>query len=136
MRGRKPPGPEFVHRLEGADYEKERLQVILETMRGTLGVKEASARLGVTPQRFHMLREEAFQAALQALAARPLGRPRHTSTPEQEQIDALEQANERLERELEANRLREEIAMVLPKRPRRREKKSRGSSPSDPGAGS
>jgi hypothetical protein len=83
-----------------------------------------------------MLREEAFQAALEALAARPLGRPRQTPTPEQEQIDALKQANEQLQRELEASRLRDEIATVLPRRPRRRERKSRRPSSSDRSAGS
>jgi transposase len=92
---------------------------------GQLSVNDASARLGITPQRLHMLREEALQAAVAALAPRPLGRPPQTPTPEQERIDALERDNERLQRELEASRLREEIAAVLPHRPRRGEKKRR-----------
>jgi transposase-like protein len=128
MRGRKPPGPELVHRLEGAGHVKERLEVILQTLSGRLGVKEASARLGITPQRFHMLREQALQGALGALAPRPMGRPRQTPTPAQERIDALEQDNDRLQRELEASGLREEIAVLLPRRPRRGEKK-RGTPP-------
>ncbi len=126
MRGRKPPGPEFVQRLEGAGDEKERLEVILQTVAGQLSVHEASARLGITPQRFHMLREQALQAALAALAPRRTGRPAKTPAPEP--IDALQQENERLRRELAASQLREEIALVLPGRSQRSEKKRRGGS--------
>jgi transposase-like protein len=128
MRGRKPPGPEFVHRLEGALDEKERLEMILQTVAGQISVEDASARLGITPQHFHMVRERALQAALGALAPRPSGRPRRPATAGQEQIDALAQENERLRRELAARRLREEIALVLPRRPKRSEKKRRGGS--------
>ncbi len=123
MRGRKPPGPEFVYRLEGAMSEKERLKIILETIAGRLSVEAASARLAITTQRFHVLRQEALQAALDALKPASPGRPRQTPTPEQERIDALEQDNERLRRELAASQLREEIALVLPQRRQRSEKK-------------
>jgi hypothetical protein len=123
MRGRKAPGPEFVQRLTGADHEKERLAVILQTLTGTLSIEGASARLGITPQRFHVLRERAMQAALASLAAQPLGRPRQAAGPEQERIDALTQDNERLRRELAAWGLREEIALVLAGQHDRGEKK-------------
>jgi hypothetical protein len=135
MRGRKAPGPEFVHRLDGAAHEKRRLEVILQTLTGRLGVAQASARLGVTPQRFHVLREQALQAALAALAAQPLGRPRQVPGPQQERIDALTADNQRLRRELEASRLREEIALVLSGRHDRGEKKSGRRARRRPGRG-
>ncbi len=124
MRGRKAPGPEYVQRLDGADHEKERLEVILLTLTGRLGVTQASARLGITPQRFHVLRQQALQAALAALAAQPLGRPRRVVGPEQERIDELTRDTERLRRELASSGLREEIVLLLAGQHDRGEKKS------------
>jgi hypothetical protein len=123
MRGRKPRGPEIVRELEGDAQARERLERILDTLAGRLGMEEASDRLGITPQRLHMLREQALEAALAALAPQPLGRPAKSARPAQERIDALQRENERLQRELAASQFREEIAMVLPSRPRRNEKK-------------
>jgi hypothetical protein len=123
MRGRKPRGPEFVRGLKGGEQERKRLEAILDTVAGRLGVTEAADQLEITPQRLHMLREQALQAALDALAPGPLGRPTKSTGSEQEQIDALQRENERLRRQLAASKLREEIALVLPSRPRRGEKK-------------
>lgn len=123
MRGRKAPGPEFVQRLPGEASAKRRLEVILQTVAGTLSVQEAAATLGVTTQRLHMLRQEALQAGVDQLTPRPSGRPRHTATPEQQRIAALEQELERLRRALAASQLRTEIAVVLPGRPEPVEKK-------------
>jgi len=125
MRGRTPQGPEIVRGLEGEPQARERLERILETVSGRLGITAASALLGITPQRLHMLRELALQAALDALAPQPLGRPSTSAESDQDQIDALRRDNERLQRELAASKLREEIAVVLPRRPRRGEKKRR-----------
>jgi hypothetical protein len=130
MRGRKPRGPEIVRGLQGDAQARQRLERILDTVAGRLGITEASDQLGITPQRLHMLREQALQAALDALAPQPLGRPTTSAGSDQEQIDALRRDNERLQRELAASKLREEIAMVLPSRPRRGEKKRPTDSPS------
>jgi transposase-like protein len=127
MRGRKARGPEFVRDLQGDAQARERLERILDTVAGRLGVSEAAERLGITPQRLHMLREQALQAALEALQPQPLGRPSKAAGSEQEQIDALQRDNQRLQRELAASKLREEIDLVLPSRPRpRRGEKKRG----------
>ena len=122
-RGRKPPGPEFVYRLVGTAEQKERLKAILETLLGQRRLTEASADLEITPQRFHMLREQAMQGAMDALAPRPLGRPPQTPTPQQERIDALECENELLRRALESSGLRTEIAVLLAGRQQPGEKK-------------
>lgn len=117
MRGRRPKGPgQLVKGLEGDAAQRERLELILLTVAGKLGVSEACARLGITPQRFHQLREECMQAALENLALRPGGRPSNKTLAHQEQLDALQQENERLRLELKASKLREEIALVLPGR--------------------
>jgi hypothetical protein len=126
MRGRKPRGPEFVRALQGDAQARERLERILDTVAGRLGVSEAAEQLGITPQRLHMLREQALQAALDALQPQPMGRPAKSSGSDQERIDALQRENERLQHELAASKLREEIALVLPTRPRpRRDEKKR-----------
>jgi hypothetical protein len=130
MQGRKPRGPEIVRALAGGEQERQRLEAILNTMTGQLGFTEAAEQLGITPQRLHMLREQALQAALDALAPQPLGRPPKSSGSDQEKIDVLQHDKERLQRELAASKLREEIAVVLPDRPRRGEKKRRRDSAS------
>jgi hypothetical protein len=124
MRGRKPIGPELVQRLQGAAADKERLEVILQTIAGTLRVQEACRRLGISKQRLGVLRQQALQAALGALAPGVPGRPRPVPSAAQEQRDALAEDNERLRRELAASQLREELALLLPRRPERGEKKS------------
>jgi hypothetical protein len=73
-----------------------------------------------------MLREQALKEALEALAPQPLGRPTKSAGTDREQIDALKRDNERLQRELEASKLREEIGLVLPGRPRPRPRPRRG----------
>jgi hypothetical protein len=141
MRGRQAPGPEFVQRLQGDAAVKRRLEVILSTVAGRRGVSEAAALLGITPQRFHALRQQALQAAVAALAPRPGGRPRRVATPPAEPVAELVQENERLRHELAACQLREEIALLLPGRAGPGEKKSgrgghgRGRRPGERGAG-
>jgi hypothetical protein len=110
MRGRKPPGPEYVQRLHGSAASKHRAEIILQTLSGQLSFQEASALLGITPQRLHMLRQEGLQALVDQLEPRPLGRPPKASATAAPEATAL------VERELEAARLREEIALLLPGR--------------------
>lgn len=123
MRGRRAAGPELVQRLLGEPQAKQRLEVILRTLTGELGINQASAQLGITAQRLHTLRQEALEAALEALAPRPLGRPRQQATPAQEQIDDLQRQIEQLHEELQASQLREQIAVLLPGRCEPGEKK-------------
>jgi hypothetical protein len=101
--------------LEGSPQTKERLKVILQTVRGELRLHEACQRLGVSPQRFHQLREEALQAALTALEPRPAGRPPQRPQPRQEQLEQLHQQLLDKDLELRAAQAREEIALVLPR---------------------
>jgi transposase-like protein len=120
MRGRRPRGPEIVRNLKGDAQARQRLEVILKTLTGALDFTAAARQLGITTQRLHQLRELALEASLVALGPQPLGRP-IAAASESEQIDALQRENERLQRELAASKLREEIALVLPRRPRRGE---------------
>ena len=113
MRGRLPAGPEYVEKLQGPEDAKRRLEVILRTLAGTCRVQEACQQLDISEARFHQLRQEALQAALDGLTPRPAGRP--AAGAAQPRIAELEQHKEALRLEVLAAQTREEIALVLPR---------------------
>jgi hypothetical protein len=113
MRGRLPSGPEYVEKLTGSAEAKVRLEVILRTLAGTCRVQEACEQLGVSEARFHQLRQEALQAALDGLTPRPAGRP--SASAAAGHVEQLEQQKEALRLEMLAAQTREEIALVLPR---------------------
>ena len=112
MRGRKPSGPAAVARLPGSPLARERLHVVLETLAGTGRVQEACRRLGLSEQRFDQLRTQVLQAGLDSLEPRPAGRPPRP-TPAAD-VQALQARVADLEIELQAARVRAEIAVALP----------------------
>jgi hypothetical protein len=114
MRGRKPSGVEYVQNLDGSAEAKRRLQVVLETMTGARRVLEACDLLDISESRFHQLRLELLQAALERLERRPAGRPR--ATPASPEVDLLHEQVAELAKELDASHVREEVAMILPGR--------------------
>src|SRR5262245_55688122 len=114
MRGRRPLGPKSVERLLGSALAKKRMQVILETVAGHYGVREACARLQVSEPRFYQLREIGLQYGVSGLEPRPLGRPAHRPTPAEQELDDLRDQVEELQVNLQAAQIREEIALALP----------------------
>lgn len=115
MRGRRPSGPEYVDHLDGSATAKERLKVVLETLAGTCRVQEACVRLGISEPRFHQLRTQMLEAALDGLEPQTPGRKPHTLAPAEEQVRHLEQQLAEQDFELRAARAREEIALTLPR---------------------
>lgn len=115
MRGRYPSGPEYVEHLEGSAQAKQRLRVLLQTMAGECRVQEACQRLRISEQRFDQLRRQTLQAAVHGLESKPTGRPRRAATAISEEVAALRTRVAELEEELQAARVREEIAVVLPR---------------------
>ena len=114
MRGRLPSGPECVERLTGSDQAKERLQVILETLAGNCRVQEACRRLGVSEPRFHQLRAQVLEAALERLEPRPAGRPAQPPSDDEGRLAVLADRLAAKEVELRAAEARVEIALALP----------------------
>jgi helix-turn-helix protein len=113
--GRPPDGWHHVDRLEGADAEKRRLKILLETLAGERSVEQACAELGVSASRFHEMRREALQAALDGLAPGPSGRPKHEDPQaDLERLKTLERENQELLEELQASYVRTEIALAMP----------------------
>jgi hypothetical protein len=115
MRGRRPSGPEYVNNLSGSDTAKERLKVILQTLAGRCRVQEACARLGISEPRFHQLRTQILQAALAGSEPQTPGRKPYVATPAQEQVRLLQQKLAEQDAELCLARVREEIALTLPR---------------------
>ena len=113
--GRPPEGPQHVNRLEGDDEAKRRLRVVLETLSGTKSIEEACDELHVSASRFHEMRREALQSALDGLAPGASGRPRRPEPDaDPERLSTLEDQNRELQAELLASMVRTEIALALP----------------------
>jgi transposase len=112
--GRPPAGWKHIDNLNGAQEDKQRLRVILETVAGTTSVGEACSRLGVSEARFHVLRRQALEGALGGLAPGRPGRPVREDPAEPGRVAELERQVEDLVMDLEASRIQTEIALVMP----------------------
>jgi len=79
-------------------------------------VPDACEQLGIGDSRFHALRGQWLQAALQLLEPRPLGRPPQAvdAAPWQARLQALEAENRTLRQQLAAAEVRRELAEILP----------------------
>jgi hypothetical protein len=125
-----------VERLRGTAEEKQRLRLVLETLSGERSVREASELLGLSEARFHQLRQAALEGALAGLAPSPVGRPPKVEPEESSRVDELEREVRDLRIDLQAARVRTEIALTMPhllrdregpsKKNRRRAKARRG----------
>jgi len=113
-RGRPPSGPALVDALDGSPQAKERLKIILETVSGSRSIPSACAALGLSEAAFYRLRERTLCEAVAGLEPRPAGRPRVEVSPEAKQVQVLAQEVARLETELHAARVREEVALTMP----------------------
>ena len=103
-----------VGHLSGSELAKLRLTMILKTMLGEITVAEACAELGVCESRFHALRHQWLQEALELLEPRRVGRPAKLETDETHQIAQLEAALKGMQQDVEAAQVRQEIAEILP----------------------
>jgi transposase-like protein len=105
-------GVGHVEKVAATEVARERLRCVLATLSGQMTVEQACTELSISPARFAQIRDEALSGAAQALEAKAAGRP---AAPGPDA--ALEQARAevaRLKRELEASRIREEIALTMP----------------------
>lgn len=107
-RGRPGRGVAQVKALEGSPRAKHRLAVVLRTVAGTCSVKEACRELELSEARFHVIRRECLQGALEELEPRPAGRPTVGC------VDAEQEAREarlaELETELRRTQARADVA--------------------------
>jgi hypothetical protein len=114
-RGRPPLGPEIVEHLQGSPEAKHRMRVILQTLAGDLSVPQACAELDISESRFHEMRGELLQQALEQLEAKPRGRPPDIPSEQEARIRQLQQQVQSLTADLRAGQIREELAIMLPR---------------------
>lgn len=112
--GRPPKGSGLIDRIEGSEEAKRRAKAIISAMTEDLTVREACEQLGVSEPRFFQLRDRFLLEGITGLEPRLGGRP-CKQPPEDAPMKALEARIARLELELKAARLREEIALILPR---------------------
>ena len=110
--GRKPLGTKHVQGLEGSEQAKLRLEVILKTLSGEITIPQACTRLGIREARFHELRRDWLQAALEQLEPRPAGRPPR-ERPKSSREEDLAVDNQRLREELQLAHAKQEVAGIL-----------------------
>jgi winged helix-turn helix protein len=125
---RKTSAKRLIDSLEGEASAKQQLQAVLDVLAEKKTVGQACAELDVSEATFHRLRDKVLAAAIEALIPRAAGRPPKPN----ETIPQVEELKKRLletRMELEASRVREEIALVIPhllKRPEEKKKMKRG----------
>lgn len=112
--GRPPGGTHHVMPLDGGVEEKHRLRVILDVMGGVMSVKQACEVLGISESRFHQLRHQVLQGALDSLAPRASGRPRLMEPEDSRRVEQLKRQVSELEMDLQAALVRTELALAMP----------------------
>ena len=112
--GRPPVGSAHVITLDGDVEDKHRLRIMLDVMSGAMSVRRACELLHMSEARFHQLRKQALQGALDALAPRPVGRPPAAQEPSTPRERQLEPQVKELEVELQCALTRTELALAMP----------------------
>jgi len=113
--GRPNFGVDHVDRIDAPKEEKRRVKIVLKTMTEELSVEEACRRLSIGTSRFHELRQQILEGAIEGARPGRPGRPRKEEESETERkIRRLERQVEDLKEELELSLLRTEIAVALP----------------------
>jgi len=117
MRGRRPNIRRVVHRVQGRADAKARLQALLASLAGMQTVAQACAALGVGERRYYKLRDSFLQAALAWCEPRGPGRPVQlpkSNSASDRRIAELESVLRDLRIDLQAARIREEMALAMP----------------------
>jgi hypothetical protein len=107
-------GPRLVDGLAGSALAKRRLRLILETVSGERSVAEACAELGISEAAFHKLRGRFLAESVGLLEPRSAGRPPASPPETGPSLADLKAENRELRLDLQAARIREELAIVMP----------------------
>lgn len=112
--GRKPSGTKLLDKFTASARAQARMRAILQTLSGQQTIPEACAELGIGEAMFHRVRDQALEAGLEALEAKPMGRPRTASTVQPSEVAALEQEKKDWKIALHTAEVRAEIAQSMP----------------------
>ena len=112
--GRKPLAAEHVDGLQGSDHARLRMKLLLECMLGQKTVAQACQQLGICEARYHALRNQWLQEALELLEPRRTGRPRKQQPAEESlaRLAQLETENRQLHQQLCEARVQLEVAQI------------------------
>lgn len=112
--GRKPLAVGHVEHLRGSDHARLRLKLILQCMLGNLTVGAACEQLGIGQARFHAMRNQWLQEALELLEPRRTGRPpkRLASDELLARVAQLESEKRDLEQQLRLAEAREQVVTI------------------------
>ena len=113
-RGRPANSSTVVAHLTGSAQGRQRLDLMLQTLKGQIPIPQAAAKVGVGRSRFCLQRQEMLQAALESLEPKPRGRPPLEISPQQQQIAELQAQVQALKIDLQAAQIREELALLMP----------------------
>jgi hypothetical protein len=110
--GRPTEGLEHIDRVHGSFEAKHRLKTIVLSLTGDVLVVEACERLRIGASRFHVIRQEALQAAVRRLEPHRAGRPHSEAHASSERVRTLEERLAQSESDLRHERTRAEIALA------------------------
>ncbi len=108
--GRPATKLKHIEQVEGSSEAKLRMTMIVRTLSGEITVGKACERLRIGSSRFHVIRHEALQAAVERLEPRASGRPPREADPDR--VRALEAQLAVLETEVRHERARAGIAVA------------------------
>ena len=133
-RGRPVLGAKLVDSLTGSPHAKQRLRLMLGTVAGQITVEQACAELNICQAAFFKLRTRTLQEMVEGLEPRQVGRPPQPVAPDQQRIEELTAHIGQLEIQLQAARIREDLALagLAPQKPRARKEVSSATTPPTP----
>ena len=121
--GRPNKGVGHVDNCVGSEQSKQRMQVILRTLGSELSVDAGCEILGIQRPQFARLRLRGLQGAVDALEpGRPGRKPQHAAAVDprvaelESEVAELKSENAELRRELRLERVRADVALLLPGR--------------------
>ncbi len=115
MRGRHAVGPEIAEQVADSPFEAFRLRLILESVTGEKRVQDICQEMGVCSQMFERLRDRAMRAAARSLRPKKAGRPRKARSAAAAENTQLHERIAELEAQVQALRVRAELAEGLPR---------------------
>lgn len=98
--GRRPNPHALIDGLDGSTQAKAKLKMIVETLAGDRTIPDAGEILNLGESRFHVIRQEALQAALAAMEPKPIGRPPKLRAADSDALEKLAEQNRQLQRQL------------------------------------
>lgn len=133
-RGRPVSGANLVNNLTGSQHAKRRVELVLQTITGQITIPQACAELNICASAFHKMRTRTLQEMVEGMEPRQVGRPAEQVGPEQQRIEELTAQIGQLEIQLQAARIREELALagLVPNQRRSRKEATPVSPPSPP----